>query len=307
MNMHKGQHPECTPVKKKAVRLSLAKLTEETINTKTKSGDTPLHRAARTGKIREIPEHLLRIELFLVTKDFFETPMHTAARHGYLDQIPSAFLTRETLTVSKEYPNKESRTGPTPPRTETPLHTAARYGYADQIPRQFLTPEFLSIEATGYRLTLLHVLAESDRLDLVPEIYANCAMWELQDSSGRTPRELREQNIQRRRYVEDVRTEPVTEKQKEKLRYFGYPLDQIITKGQASDAIDACVKNFPQKNEDYYNRPATLEQRAKLQAYGRDVDADFIETGEILTYGQAKDWIRDCEREAQRKFFKPLS
>jgi hypothetical protein len=48
-------------------------------------------------------KHLLRIELFLVTKDFFETPMHIAARHGYLDQIPSAFLTRETLTVSKEY------------------------------------------------------------------------------------------------------------------------------------------------------------------------------------------------------------
>lgn len=133
-------------------RIPLAKLTEETISVRTKSGDTPLHRAAKNGKIYEIQKQLLTTELFMARNNSFsrETPLHLAARYGHLDKIPREFLTKETLTASTEYEKKESRTGSTPPRTETPLHTAARYGHADQIPKEFLTPEFLSIEASGY-------------------------------------------------------------------------------------------------------------------------------------------------------------
>ena len=123
-------------------------------------------------------------------------------------------MTKETLTASTEYEKKESKTGSTPPRTETPLHVAARYGHADQIPKEFLAPEFLSIEASGYRLTVLHQLAYAKKLDLIPKIYANSEMWNLQDSQGRTPRELLESEIQREAYVANMRSEPITEKQK---------------------------------------------------------------------------------------------
>jgi ankyrin repeat protein len=180
------------PRTRKAAGSNLSKLTEETIKAKTQNGDTPLHRAAKTGRISEIPRHLLRIELFMAKNNSFarETPLHLAARYGHLDQVPKEFLTKETLTASTEYERKESKTGPTPPRTETPLHYAAQYGHADQIPQEFLRPEFLTIEATGYRLTVLHQLAYAKKLDLVPEIYANSEMWNLRNSQGQTPREV---------------------------------------------------------------------------------------------------------------------
>ena len=160
--------PPPLPERKRAPVIPLGKLTEETIRARTKRGDTPLHRAAKNGTIHEIPRHLLQTELFMVAKNgsfSTETPLHTAARYGHLDQVPVEFLTKETLTVSAEYEEKESRTGPTPPRTETPLHVAVRCGHGDQIPQEFLTPEFLSIEATGYRNTLLHYLTYASRLN----------------------------------------------------------------------------------------------------------------------------------------------
>jgi len=182
-------------------------LTEETIRARTKKGDTPLHRAAKAGKIHEIPRHLLQTELFMAKNNSFsrETPLHIAARYGHLDQVPPEFLTKETLTASTEYENKESRTGSKPPRTETPLHTAARYGHADQIPKEFLTPEFLSIEASGYRSTVLHDVAYSNSLHLIPKIYASSEMWNLRNSQDQTPLEVLENKNKSEGYVASVR------------------------------------------------------------------------------------------------------
>jgi hypothetical protein len=287
--------------KPKRGRTNLSKLTEETIRAKTQSGDTPLHRAAKTGRISEIPRHLLKAELFMARNNSFskETPLHLAARYGHLNKVPKEFLTRETLTASTEYEKRESKTGSTPPRTETPLHTAAQYGYADQIPKEFLTPEFLSIEASGYRLTVLHQFAYSKSLDLIPEIYANSGMWNLRNSSGQTPREVFESVIQNEVFLAKVRSEPATEKQKEKLCYFGYSFDEHISKGEASDALDKCARDFPQINQAYYNRPPTEEQLAKVHEINEHPDCgpdepfyDF-ENEEPLTYGKAKDLIQE--------------
>ncbi len=267
-------------------------LTEETIRKKTSAGDTPLHRAAGLGRICEIPKHLLRLELFLVKNNSNRTPIHRAAMNGFLDKVPKEFLTKETLTVSAEYEKKESRTGPTPPRTETPLHTAAFHGHANQIPKAFLKPEFLSIEAKGYRQTVLHYFAMSKCLDLIPEIYAHHGMWDLRDSSGKTPRGILEGLIEREAYVAHVRSESVTEKQKEKLRWFGCPFDEGMTKGQASDALDKCVRDFPERERAYYSRPATEEQMAILHAhYGKNLD----EVNGPFTYGKVKDLISEFE------------
>src|ERR1022692_640799 len=68
----------------KPVRTNLSKLTEETIRARTKKGDTPLHRAARIGRIYEIPTHLLKTELFMAKNNSYETPIHVAARYGHL-------------------------------------------------------------------------------------------------------------------------------------------------------------------------------------------------------------------------------
>jgi hypothetical protein len=294
--------PPPLPRQKRKAVSQMAKLTEETIRATTKSGDTPLHRAARNGTIHEIPRHLLQTELFMAAKNASfstETPLHTAAKYGHLDQVPLQFLTKETLTMPVGRGTYTTDSGYVA-RTETPLHVAVRCGHADQIPQEFLTPQFLSIEAKGDRDTLLHYLAYANRLDLVPEVHADSEMWNLRNRSGQTPRDVLEGEIQRKAYVARVRNESATEKQKDKLGWFGCTWDEGITKGQASDAIDECVRRFPKLDADYYNRPATEEQLAKLRDYLKADGAtpeDCADEDKPLTYGQAKDLIWECELE----------
>jgi hypothetical protein len=310
-----GAKPEVPkPEFQKRRRLPPApQLTAETIQWSTKSGDTPLHRVAKKGNFNEIPDGLLQVELFTRKNNRDQTPVHVAAQEGLLNKIPAQYLTRETMTVSTEYGTSlvytqaESKTGSTPPKTETPLHTAVRFGHADQIPKEFLAPEFLRIEATGYRLTVLHYLADADQLGLVPIIYGFSSMWGLKDSSGMTPKERLKEKKERDAYIANVRREPATEKQKEKLRWFGYGLKVGMTKGEASDAIDECVRQFPEKDRDYYNRPATEEQLAQLREYCK-TDGDLVitldelkEEGSALTYEEAKNLMADCRGEAEQQ------
>jgi hypothetical protein len=84
----------------------------------------------------------------------------------------------------------------------------------------------------------------------------------------------------------DWRNDPATEKQKEKLCFFGCTWDEGITKGQASDAIDECASKFPETQQAWLNRPATLEQLEELKSYGEEP-----ENG--LTYGEAKELLHD--------------
>jgi hypothetical protein len=203
-----------------------------------------------------------------------QTPIHLAVRFGQFDKVPRDFLTKETMAGI--------------------LHYLAIYGHADQIPKEFLKPEFLSIYESGHE-TVLHALIRADRLELVPEIYANSEMWNLKDSSGRTVRGLHQIYLQWKTIKENTRAEPATEKQKEKLRYFGYAFDENISKGQASDALDKCVKDFPEVNQAYYNRPATEEQLAKLPSRFK------TERAKPLSYGGAKDLISERELEKQNK------
>ena len=293
-----GPAPAQKPKAKKPVMTNFSKLTEETIRNKTQNGDTPLHRAAGTGKICEIPRHLLQLELFLMKNNCNRTPIHRAARNGQLDKVPKEFLTKETLTISTEYEKKESRTGSTPPRIETPLHTAALYGHANQIPKEFLTLEFLSIEATGHRNTVLQYLFMSNSLDVIPDIYTNSALLDYKNSRGWTLRQEIEAKREYEAYVARVRTEPATEKQKEKLRWFGCTFGEGVTKGQASNALDKCVKDFPEREWAYYSRPATEEQMTKLRSY---YGKNFDEVDGPLNYGNIKELIQLRETEKRQK------
>jgi hypothetical protein len=87
---------------------------------------------------------------------------------------------------------------------------------------------------------------------------------------------------------EEWRNDPATERQKAKLFFFGCTWDEGITKGQASDAIDECVRKFPEREFAYQNRPATEEQKALLRKYGK-------RPLHTLTYARARDKIKECE------------
>lgn len=298
--------PESAAPTKRAARSNLTKLTAETIRTKIKSGDTPLHRAAKNGQFHLVPSHLLSIELFLDQNNGGETPLHVAARHGHLDQVPVQFLTREALTCRRASGTYLTGSGKVA-QTETVLHVAARYRHTDQIPKEFLVPEYLALVASGYETTLLEDIAQSDQLALIPDINTNGEIWRLRNSSGRTLEDILAAKKEREAHVAEVRREPITEKQRAKLLWFGYSLRDGMTKGEASDAIDECIRQQPEKEREYYERPATEEQMAQLQEFAK-ADKDLAgmfeemeEEGSALTYGEAKDLIRVSERDAQRR------
>jgi hypothetical protein len=281
--------PESMMVVTKRLYRQLMDLTASNIKRRTPLGDTPLHRAAKNGIIGAIPSHLLTAELFTEKNTAGDTPLHIAVRCGFLHQVPSVFLTGETLTV---WDNSG----------ETPLHIAAHCGQFCRIPRKVLTPELLSLPTMNQTAnTILHFVAAANRLNQIPKNCITLEMWGLKNGDGSTPgdsfqkaRQLLELKNER----EHWRCDAVTEKQKNKLRYFGCTWDEGITKGQASDAIEECIKAFPDVDRNYYNRAATDEQLKTLQAYlrpKRETPDDYADPDKPLTYGQAKDLIWEFE------------
>src|SRR5665213_870117 len=95
--------------------------------------------------------------------------------------------------------------------------------------------------------------------------------------------------------------EPATEAQKNKLLWFGCTWDEGISKQQASAALDECRKQFHARDREYYARPATEDQLAAVrsQLEPDEEPNDYADDG-VLTYGEAKDLLRDWARDAQR-------
>jgi hypothetical protein len=199
----------------KMSRIPLSQLSKATIRGRTKSGDTPLHRAAKTGKFDEIPKHLLQIELFLAKNSREETPLHFAAKHGHLNLIPSEFLTAETLTALDYY-------------GRTPLHIAADYRHVDQIPKEFLTPAMLSLPTKNFTSnTILHFAAETNTLDLIPSDCITSELLQIKNGYGWTPLEMLKAHLP-------------TKRQLATLHDLGIPFDEAhLTKERASGLIDA--------------------------------------------------------------------
>ena len=73
---------------------------------------------------------------------------------------------------------------------------------------------------------------------------------------------------EREAYIAKVRSELITEKQKVKLQWFDYLVREGMTKGEAHDAIDECVRQNPEKERQYQNRSATAEQWKELHKLG---------------------------------------
>ena len=281
---------------KKPARSNLTKLTEETIRAKAKSGDTPLHRAARKGQFDLVPSHLFSLELFLVANNCGDTPLHLAARHGHLNQVPIEFLNHKTHTCRRTPPGTPNGTYFTQwgkeVHTSTVLHVAARCNHTEQIPREFLTLPYLGLTANGFEKTLLEYIYENGQLNLIPDINSNKEIWSLKNGYGQTLEDVIAANLaakkEREVYIAEVRSEPITEKQKAKLRWFDYPVTKGMTKGEAHDAIDECIRQNPEKEKEYQNRPATAEQWKELHKLGhRDKTP--------LTYSEARNAIDEVE------------
>jgi len=279
-------------------------LTEQTMLKRNSGGNTPLHTALRTGRFAEIPPSLLKPELFVIKNKKGQTPLYWAAVTGQLNQLPKEVLTKENLCA----PAPTWRVG----ESTTILHLACE-GHANQIPKEFLKPEFLSIK-DGSGATVLHQLIprEGSEIAGVGELYPDDPMWEEKDAQGKTAREALECvlgfRIHRAAYIGRSRMEPATEKQKHKLRFFGCTFDQEILKGQASDALDECVRMFPEIEEAYYKRPATEEQLAKLREIHEEKEEEEDRDNEPeeeyvpkagLSYGEAKAQIENWELDQQ--------
>ena len=99
------------------------------------------------------------------------------------------------------------------------------------------------------------------------------------------PPALRERIEQSRNTEQEGwRLDPATDKQLSKLRYFGIPFDESgLTKGRASELIDAITKIDTRKEEAYQNRQATDEQIQELRRLGsKSTNISYSEARELI-------------------------
>src|ERR1035437_4992969 len=102
------------------------------------------------------------------------------------------------------------------------------------------------------------------------------------------------------------RNELATEKQKEKLRFFGCTWDDGITAGQAQDALADCAIQFPEAEATWQKtQPAREDQKEKLRYFGCTWNGD-------INVGQAIDALLQCaidfpDKEAVWQFHKPIA
>jgi hypothetical protein len=124
------RNPDSGVSRPKVRRSSFAALDAQSILKQTKTGDTPIHRAAKQGRLNEIPAGLLSISHFLIANNDKRTALHVAAMNSHLDQVPIKFLTEETLCARDVYGSAV-------------VHRAAEYGSLEQIPRNLLSEKVM--------------------------------------------------------------------------------------------------------------------------------------------------------------------
>jgi ankyrin repeat protein len=178
--------------------VALGVVTEELLRLRNGYGETPLHVAAKRGKLKNIPSELLSREAMTVFDCFLMTPLHYATLFFHLDDVPRGILTRADLVYhtlgSRSVFNMALSSGQlkaipmdlfspdkgpltrelfqeegafTQNTNQTYLHVAARTGGLKDLPREFLTAETMAFEDMEEQ-TPLHVAALKSHLDQVP-------------------------------------------------------------------------------------------------------------------------------------------
>lgn len=227
-------------------RVPLGDLTEITIRSRTQSGDTPLHRAAKNGLIVDIPHSLLSVDLFLLGNCRLETPMHLAAKNGQLTKVPREFLTGETLSQLDYY-------------GRSPLHIAASYRHADQIPAELLTPDLLRLRTQSFASnTFLHLVAETNTFHLIPSGCVKDELMELRNGHQLTP-------------IEVLRVSLPTVSQVTLLKELGVDfcltgLTKARANGLIEEALEPIKRQFHASNDETASAADTASDRDKTEA-----------------------------------------
>jgi hypothetical protein len=109
-------------------------ITEKSMLVKSNDGNTPLHYAARFGRLMQVPLNILTEQNMLVTNNEGDTPLIYAASRGKLQTIPVALLTENSML-------QKGKDG------ITPLHYAAIYCQLRLLPKKILTTENLLVKS----------------------------------------------------------------------------------------------------------------------------------------------------------------
>ncbi|MCU0791630.1 MAG: ankyrin repeat domain-containing protein, partial [Opitutaceae bacterium] len=141
--------------------------------TRNATGNTPLHVAARHGRLNLVPEELFTPEYFSRKNQAGYTPLHRAFEHSSApSSLPPRLLLHDLLAIT-------SNAG------FSCYHIAAANGHLGILSHSILTPELLSIR-THLGNTLLHEAAEAGRIDDVPPVFLNAAAFALANLTGET-------------------------------------------------------------------------------------------------------------------------
>jgi hypothetical protein len=134
-----------------------------------------IHTVARSGKIKDIPTHILDEEILLLKKDSDLSVAHCAALAGCLKDIPPHLLTNKVME------SKDSEGA-------TPIHLAAHFGHLDKVPENLLNPEILK-KPNDQGSTVLHyaTINNENSLKNIPKNLLTEEYFLVEDSEGYTP------------------------------------------------------------------------------------------------------------------------
>jgi ankyrin repeat protein len=134
-----------------------------------------IHTIARSGRIKDIPTHILEEEVLLLKKDSDLSVAHCAALAGCLKDIPPHLLTNKVIEA------KDSEGA-------TPIHLAAHFGHLDKVPKNILTPEVIK-KTNDLGSTILHyaTINNENSLKNIPKYILTEEYLLVEDSEGYTP------------------------------------------------------------------------------------------------------------------------
>lgn len=173
--------------------IDYGKLTKENLFQVYLNGETPLHRAATQGKIKEIPQNLLQDpEVWTQGDERNRTPLHNASTKKCLDQVPIGILLykksklldsqdslgttpfsqtiaqdcfhqlpEESITLKRLLDKKEDG-------KKNALELLTISGDLGKLPKGLQTPETFTANL-GEKQTSAHVAAANGTLDQVPQ------------------------------------------------------------------------------------------------------------------------------------------
>ncbi|WP_349967748.1 ankyrin repeat domain-containing protein [Wolbachia endosymbiont of Armadillidium arcangelii] len=176
------------------------------INIINEEGNTPLHVAARYGRLDAVKGLLSRRANIDARNNVNNTPLHIAARYGQLDVVRELLDKKAKiytgnkagnaplhvaarygqLDVVKELLDKKAKIYTGNKAGNAPLHVAARYGQLDVV-KELLDKKVKINTENGIGSTPLHVAARYGQLDVVKELLTRRANIDDENKKGNTP------------------------------------------------------------------------------------------------------------------------